>query len=100
MPLGVAGALSLKDMKLARRNVSKGMYVKRVLVAGVLGIASIGAAWGLTSTPATAAPAVQNTDLAGVVPRGQIEANVRYFKWPRIDRLETKLGTMSSFLAI
>jgi hypothetical protein len=74
--------------------------VKGVLVAGLLGIASIGAAWGLTSTPATAAPAVQNTHLLGVVPRDHIEANIRSFKWPRIDRLETKLGSVSSFLAI
>jgi hypothetical protein len=73
--------------------------MKELLVAGVLGMASIGAAWGLASTPAAAAP-VQNSHLVGVVPRDQIEADVRKFKWPRVDRLETKLGGMDSFLAM
>lgn len=73
--------------------------MKRILVVGVLGMASIGAAWALTSTPATAAP-VQNSHLVGLVPRDQIEADVLKFKWPRVDRLETKLGSMDSFLAM
>lgn len=69
--------------------------MKELLVAGVLGMASIGAAWWLTGTPAAAA-SVQNSHLVGVVPRDQIEADVRKFKWPRVDRLETKLGGMDS----
>jgi len=73
--------------------------MKKLLVVGVLGMASLCAAWGLTSTPATAAPP-QNSHLVGVVQRDQIEADVRKFKWPRIDRLETKLGSMQSFLAM
>lgn len=74
----------------------------RLVLAAVIGMAALAGVWAFTSSPANAeaTPGPAATTLSGLVSREQIEAGARKNRFHRLDRIETKLGTMDQFLAM
>jgi hypothetical protein len=76
--------------------------LRKTLIVVAISVIGVAGLWGLTSRPANAAPTSSPAVVSqsGFISREQIETNARKSRFHRLDRIESKLGTMDQFLTM